>query len=111
MSKIGDDKEKLWKETHSGFNDVLSTGFTPWDSSRVTLSVNSDGFSIDDKITILSLNSSFESSVDWIELEHVDLQSIVDVCNMNEVDREVYHIVNINERTLSRIYEFNKQTR
>ena len=111
MGKLGDEKDKLWKETHSGFNNVVGTDWTPWDSSRVTLSVHSDGFSVDDKFTILSLNSSFESSVDGIELEHVDLQfkrkEIVDVYDMNGDDR-AYHVLKVNERTVSRICKFNK---
>ena len=113
MGKLGDGKDKHWKETHSGFNNVVSTDWAPGDISRVTLRENRDGFSVDDKFTILSLNSSFESSVDGIELEHVDLQPIqriVDVCNKDEVDR-AYHVLKVNERTVSRIYEFNKQTR
>lgn len=113
MSKLGDEKDFFWKKTHSRFNNVVSTGFTPFDISRFTLSVHNDGFSVDDKFTILSLDRSFETSVDGIELEHVDLQPIqriVDVCNKDEVDR-AYHVLKVNERTVSRIYEFNKQTR
>lgn len=73
MSQLG--RKINLKRAHSRFDNVVSTGSAPFDISRVTLSVHSDGFSVDDKFAILSLNSSFESSVDGIKLEHVDLQS------------------------------------
>ena len=51
--------------------------------------------------------------MDGIELEHVDLQSIQEIVNvrdMKEVDR-AYHVLEVNERTIRRIYELNNQTR
>jgi hypothetical protein len=63
--------------TYSRFDDVCSTDGRPWDTSRVPLTEDGDGATIDDEFTVFFFDSSFEPAVDRVILEHIDLEGTI----------------------------------
>ena len=59
-------------EDASRLPDILSTSITPFDVSRISLLVDSDGLPIDDKLPILSLGCAIEFGMGRVILKHVD---------------------------------------
>ena len=69
-------------EDTSRLHNIFSTSINPFDVCGFLLLEDGDGFSIDDKIPILSLDCAFEFAMSRIILEHVD------------------HVVEVNERVI-----------
>ena len=60
-------------EDTGGLDDVVSTDRAPRDVGGIPLGENGDGLALHPELAILGLDGSFESPVDGIVLEHVDL--------------------------------------
>jgi hypothetical protein len=77
-------------EDASRLYDILSTGITPFDVSRILLLKDGDGLPFDDKLSILDLDCAIEFAMGGIILEHVD--HVIDV-NEGVIDGNNLHFV------------------
>ena len=90
-------------EDTSGFHNTFSTSITPLDVGGISLLEDGDGFSINEKLPVLSLDCAFELAVSRIILEHVD--------HVVEVNEEVINGDNIHcasDPVLSMAKSFNE---
>ena len=56
----------------SGLHRIFSTSITPFDVVRISFLEDGEGISIDDKLSVLSIDCAFELAMSRIILEHVD---------------------------------------
>jgi len=74
------------KPKYRRFDNILGSNRGPGYSCGIALGVDSDRLAIDDKLAILSFNSTREAAMNGIKLEHVDLELPADPyhdCNNN----------------------------
>ena len=89
LAEVGPSLLNGGKDT-SKLQDILSTNITPFDVSGILLLEDGDGFPVDDKLPILSLDCATECAMSRAMLEHV--HHVVEVSEGVVDDNNLYFI-------------------
>lgn len=78
-------------DTYSRFNNIRSINGTPLDLSGVTFREDRDFLTVNNELTILSFNSTLETTMNGIVLEHVNhvFQGDERIVDSNDLDFRV----------------------